>query len=413
MADIFDYISRRGDLTFEQDGFNELDALVLSRLSYLPFDGAVSSCLFDEITLEQAAMRVFATDDYEKNLLWKGDADLLRATAESKRFGKILVSGYVNEVESDVSMQFSAITFEFLKMNYFISYRGTDNSLVGWQEDFNMFFTFPLPSQKKALDYFEKAVRMLNGKFILGGHSKGGNLAVYAGAFTDENSRNHIDYIYNFDGPGFSLDKIRDSGFYEIDDRIYTFVPQSSIFGMMFEHEESYTIVKSNQKGFLQHDIYSWEIEQNRLVRLKSTTNFSVFFDHTLKEFVESLTIAQRREFTKEVFALLSLTETATFNEMLKNPLKNTGTILKSFAGLDSKTRNMLLKTIFAFVKSAKNNFSDITGGQNKITKKLIYAPILFSVGAFSLQEIICQDEIPVLSIGTFGICIVSLENFS
>lgn len=295
MADIFDYISWRGDLTFEQDGFNELDALVLSRLSYLPFDGAVSSCLFDEITLEQAAMRVFATDDYEKNILWKGDVDLLKATAESKRFGKILVSGYVNEVESDVSMQFSAITFEFLKKNYFISYRGTDFSLVGWQEDFNMFFTFPLPSQKKALDYFEKAVRMLNGKFILGGHSKGGNLAVYAGAFTDENSRNHIDYIYNFDGPGFSL-------------------------------------------------------------------------DHTLKEFVESLTIAQRREFTKEVFALLSLTETSTFNEMLKNPLKNTGTILKSFAGLDSKTRNMLLKTIFAFVKSAKNNFSDITGGQNKIT---------------------------------------------
>ena len=103
-------------------------------------------------------------------------------------------------------------------------------------------------------------------------------------------------------GPGFSLDKIRDSGFYEIDDRIYTFVPQSSIFGMIFEHEESYTIVKSNQKGFLQHDIYSWEIEQNSLIRLKSTTNFSVFFDHTLKEFVESLTIAQRREFTKEVF---------------------------------------------------------------------------------------------------------------
>lgn len=367
MADIFDYISWRGDLSFEQDSFNELDALVLSRLSYLPFDGAVSSCLFDEITLEQAAMRIFATDDYEKNLLWKGDADLLKAAAESKRFGKILVSGYVNEVESDVSMQFSATTFEFLKKNYFISYRGTDNSLVGWQEDFNMFFTFPLPSQKKALDYFEKAVRLLDGKFILGGHSKGGNLAVYASAFSNENSRKHIDYVYNFDGPGFSLDKIKDSGFYNIYDKIYTFVPQSSIFGMMFEHEESYTIVKSNQKGFLQHDIYSWEIEQNSLIRLNNTTNFSVFFDHTFKEFLSSLTIEQRKDFTKEVFALLSLTETTTFNEMIKNPFKNTGTILKSFAGLDSKTRNMLLKTIFAFVKSAKNNFSDITGGQNQI----------------------------------------------
>ncbi len=90
---------------------------------------------------------------------------------------------------------------------------------------------------------------------------------------------------------------------------------RSQAFWHDIEHEESYTIVKSNQKGFLQHDIYSWEIEQNSLIRLKSTTNFSVFFDHTLKEFVESLTIAQRREFTKEVFALLSLTETSTFNE--------------------------------------------------------------------------------------------------
>lgn len=367
MADIFDYISWRGDLTFEQDRFNELDALVLSRLSYLPFDGAVSSCMFDEITLEQAAMRVFATENYEENLLWKADADLLKAAAESKRFGKILVSGYVNEVESDVSMQFSAIVFEFLKKNYFISYRGTDNSLVGWQEDFNMFFTFPLPSQKKALDYFEKAVRLLDGKYILGGHSKGGNLAVYAGAFSDEKSRSRIDYVYSFDGPGFSLDKIKDSGFYDIYDKIYTFVPQSSIFGMMFEHEESYTIVKSNQKGFLQHDIYSWEIEQNSLIRLNNTTNFSVFFDHTFKEFLSSLTIEQRKDFTKEVFALLSLTETETFNEMIKNPFRNTGIILKSFAGLDSKTRNMLLKTIFAFVKSAKNNFSDMTNSNKPI----------------------------------------------
>lgn len=230
-----------------------------------------------------------------------------------------------------------------------------------------MFFTFPLPSQKKALDYFEKAVRLLDGKYILGGHSKGGNLAVYAGAFSDEKSRSRIDYVYSFDGPGFSLDKIKDSGFYDIYDKIYTFVPQSSIFGMMFEHEESYTIVKSNQKGFLQHDIYSWEIEQNSLIRLNNTTNFSVFFDHTFKEFLSSLTIEQRKDFTKEVFALLSLTETETFNEMIKNPFRNTGIILKSFAGLDSKTRNMLLKTIFAFVKSAKNNFSDMTNSNKPI----------------------------------------------
>lgn len=364
MADIFDYIRWRGDLSFEQDKFNELDALIFARLSYLPFDGSVSSCLFDEITLEQALQRVISSDDYEKNLLWKGDAELLQSAAKSKRFGNVLVSGYVNEVESDVSMQFSAITFEFAKKQYYISFRGTDNSLVGWQEDFNMFWTFPLPSQKKAVDYFEKAVRSLEGNIMLGGHSKGGNLAVYSALFCKDDYRKRIAGVYNFDGPGFELDKIENSGFYEINDKIHTYVPQSSIFGMMFEHEENYTIIKSNQKGFLQHDIYSWETEQNSLITLQNTTSFSVFFDHTLKEFVSKLTIEQRRDFTKEVFSLLSLTESETFNEMVKNPFKNTGTLLKSFAGLDSKTRNMLLKTIFAFVKSAKNNFSDITAGK-------------------------------------------------
>ena len=369
-ATVSDYLRWRGDLTFAQDGFNEVDNLLLCIISYIKLENIPRLRSFDpkDAMPMGDVCRLLTEEDEQLGLSTLDYIPLMRQAAETPRFREVSLFAFESLHDEDRQMQFAAVSFLLPDGSVYAAYRGTDMTIVGWQEDFNMFFTFPLPSQKKALDYFEKAVRMLNGKFILGGHSKGGNLAVYAGAFTDENSRNHIDYIYNFDGPGFSLDKIRDSGFYEVDDRIYTFVPQSSIFGMIFEHEESYTIVKSNQKGFLQHDVYSWEIEQNRLIRLKSTTNFSVFFDHTLKEFVESLTVAQRREFTKEVFALLSLTETATFNEMLKNPLKNTGTILKSFAGLDSKTRNMLLKTIFAFVKSAKNNFSDITGGQNKIT---------------------------------------------
>ena len=365
---IFDYMFWRGDLSFSEREFNDVDGVILARLSYLPFELIMNQNSIKEITIAEMAKKLIAYPNIENLVIQKEDIQFLNELLNSKRFNSMKLFAYVNKIDEKTQTQFSAITIKINENELYISFRGTDNTLIGWKEDFNMGFVFPVPAQELAVDYIEKIASRHSENMLVGGHSKGGNLAVYAGAFTDENSRNHIDYIYNFDGPGFSLDKIKDSGFYEIDDRIYTFVPQSSIFGMMFEHEESYTIVKSNQKGFLQHDVYSWEIEQNRLVRLKSTTNFSVFFDHTLKEFVKSLTIAQRREFTKEVFALLSLTETATFNEMLKNPLKNTGTILKSFAGLDSKTRNMLLKTIFAFVKSAKNNFSDITGGQNKIT---------------------------------------------
>ena len=400
MADIMDYIDWRGDIGFDEVHVNEVDGLIFSQLIYVQMKPYMPDAKKSYLTIKQLSSLYCAdhSDDEIEQMpnLFRHSARLLQKLAHSRRYADCILRYYIYDISEKEESQFSAVTIELPDGTYFISYSGTDHSVVGWKENFNLSYLDETPGQNKAKKYLkqvaayiynddrginEKAINdkalddeNINNKSIntrklwIGGHSKGGNLAVYAGAFTDENSRNHIDYIYNFDGPGFSLDKIKDSGFYEIDDRIYTFVPQSSIFGMMFEHEESYTIVKSNQQGFLQHYIYSWEIEQNSLVRLKSTTNFSVFFDHTLKEFVESLTIAQRREFTKEVFALLSLTETATFNEMLKNPLKNTGTILKSFAGLDSKTRNMLLKTIFAFVKSAKNNFSDITGGQNKIT---------------------------------------------
>ena len=327
MGNILDYLDWRGDLTFEQSPFNEVDNLILACFSYLDLDERAEVKNGNTLSVEEL-FAAFSRQEMKKDLkaesaFLQNTPVLLEKMACAERFRKCTVGGFVNEILSSQAQQFAAVTIGLDDGTTYISFRGTDDTIVGWKEDFNL-SNGVVPSHRKALGYLETHGTYIQSMLRIGGHSKGGNLAVYAGAFTDENSRNHIDYIYNFDGPGFSLDKIRDSGFYEVDDRIYTFVPQSSIFGMMFEHEESYTIVKSNQKGFLQHDVYSWEIEQNRLVRLKSTTNFSVFFDHTLKEFVESLTIAQRREFTKEVFALLSLTETATFNEMLKNPLKNT-----------------------------------------------------------------------------------------
>lgn len=284
MPNLFDYFEWRGDLSLQNDGFNDVDALILSRLSYFPFDGIVSEDINSKITISSASKQFFASDINNDKVLWDSDTDLLKACAQSARFKNMKLSGYVNTVEKEKQMQFSAVIIEMNSGCYFISFRGTDNTIIGWQEDFNMYYMFPLPSQRTAVEYLENAAKALNGQFYLGGHSKGGNLAVYASLFCSEKTRNRILEIYNHDGPGFDSKVIEQSGFKSVRSKIHTFVPQSSIFGMMFEHAEDYTIVKSSQKGFLQHDIYSWEVKRNSLVSLTTMTNTSTFFDHTLSQ---------------------------------------------------------------------------------------------------------------------------------
>lgn len=372
MANIFDYLNWRGDLLLKQDNFNNLDALILSRLSYLPFDNIVSDEFAKGISVADAANKLFETENYQKNILWKGDAELLEHTSRSPRFKNMLLSGYVNIIEPDRQMQFSAVIIELDKNKHFISFRGTDNSIVGWQEDLNMYCMFPLPSQKKSAEYISQVMNAYDGTFILGGHSKGGNLAVYAAAVSTPDTQKRIESIFSHDGPGFTEEMIDSRGFQTIKNKIHTYVPQSSIFGMIFEHDEDYTIVKSNQRGFFQHDIYSWEVMQNNLIELNRMTNTSQFFDHTLKQFVASLSIEQRRDFVEGIFSLLKNTENDTFDELMENFVKSSGTILKNIKHMDSKTRKLILSTLLSFIKCAKNNFCDINPlrKENRIAKK-------------------------------------------
>lgn len=369
MADVFDYIYWRGDLKITFENFTDIDGMILSRLSYLPFDGFVPEKLDEKVTLKQAAEKVLSSAENLSNILWKTDIELLKKTAESDRFGNMNVSGYLNIVEDNPQVQFAAIIFELDEAHRFISYRGTDNTIVGWQEDFNLFFMFPLPSQELALSYFEQAVEKLGGSFILGGHSKGGNLAIYSASFCKREYQKNISKIYNLDGPGFDREAISESGFIYIRDKIFTYVPQSSIFGMMFEHDESYTVVKSKRKGFLQHDVYSWEIEPTTFVTLNDVTNTSVFFDHTLSDFVEKMNNEERKAFSEAIFNILKTTEDRTFNDILSNWFKDTGQILRSLKNLDPETRSLISSTILSFIKCAGNNFSDVNPIRNEILK--------------------------------------------
>ena len=276
MADIFDYIKWRGDISLRQVGFKNPDALVLARLSYLPFGDIIPADFNQCITLKEAADRFFESNMTDK-VFWKADPDFLRAAADCERFGNLRLSGYVDIVDKASKNQFSALTISHGNGVKCISFRGTDNTLVGWQEGMSFYSLTVLPSQKSALEYLDRACAELDGSFILTGHSKGGNLALYSAVFTDEGNRSRILSIYNHDGPGLNPEKLYMEVFDGIKKKLFTFVPQSSVFGMMLEHDEDFSIVKSNNKSFMQHDIYSWEIEGGDYVYLNERTNSSYF----------------------------------------------------------------------------------------------------------------------------------------
>ena len=357
MSDIFDYLKWRGDLSFEQDSFNAVDALILSRLSYLPFEDVVPKSFGHGVSLQFAAL-AFSPSDNGGDVLWKLDPDLLKSAAASARFANIKLSGYLSERDYESKMQFCAVVFELSEELRFIAYRGTDGSFIGWEEDFRMFISPTLPSQEQALRYFEAAAQFSDCRFILGGHSKGGNLAIYAAINSEPSLKKRICGIYNFDGPGFRGDVIKSSGFADVKDRLHSYVPQSSIFGMMLEHDEDFAIVKSRSKSFMQHDIYSWEINVNDFEYLDSLTNSGYFVEHTFGDFLEKLSDEEKESFTKAFFSVLESTDNTDFREIIKSPVSGSAAMLRSLKNLNKTERSALSKAIIEAVRSAKDNLS-------------------------------------------------------
>lgn len=350
---LFDYLTWRGDLSFFSNSFTEVDNLVLSVISYMDFTNVVPKGLGAGITLKEAEKRLTSLrrDRQELGLIIpERICDLVKLAAESNRFGEIKLSNYVEKTDAELGVQFSAVTFELPDRTLFIAYRGTDDTLVGWKENFNMSFTFPVPAQNEALEYLKETCAARRGKIRLGGHSKGGNLAIWAAVNAGKRLQNRIVAAYNNDGPGF-VNKI--TGLYEyiaIEDRLITFVPESSVIGMLLEHSENYYIVKSTQTALWQHDPFSWEIKGGEFIKAKELSSFSRHVDKALSEWLASLSASERRHITEVMFDILESTGAKTLSDLNSGKFKNIGPIIKSFTSLDKPTRDritQLIKNLF------------------------------------------------------------------
>lgn len=360
MAGVLEYLKWRGDLRFDVSPFCDVDALILSRVAYVPFEGILSEDLGAEgLPIPEAARRCLADAERgEKIFHLEDDAALLRALTDSPRFAKTRLLGYVNRFDKAQEKQFSAVCALLEDREIFVAYRGTDGTLIGWKEDFNMSFEASVPAQAEALEYLRAvAAARRSGALRVAGHSKGGNLAVYAAALCGARVQNRIVSVCNFDGPGFLDATLARDGFLDIRDRVRTYIPQSSVVGMLLEHDEPFSVVHSVNSGLWQHDVYSWELERDDFLYVEGVTGSSQFLDATLKKWVASMTPQTREKMVDGVFSLVTTLDATTLRDLWRggNPLQ----ILRNLTAMDEETRALLLEALSLLRSSAAHTLPE------------------------------------------------------
>ncbi len=365
MANIMDYLEWRGDLTFSQSPFNEVDNLIFSQIIYTDFKDIIKSDLYNkEITLKEAAEIFFKNhkkEEFANKLLFiKNSISLFKKASETNRFSNVKIRNYENKINYDEESQFSAITFEIDEQTDYICFRGTDDTIIGWKEDFNMSFTMPVPAQEEALEYLKRTASE-NKFLVLGGHSKGGNLAVYAAVKAPDEFKDRIIKVYNNDGPGFSRKMTKNKNYKDISPLIETFVPEASVVGILFEHEEEYKVVKSKNIGITQHNAFSWKVMGAKFICLDEIPEKSKRMDETLKLWLGSLNKKQREDFVEAVFAILENSDAKTLEELIEDKWL----LIKSIKNMDENMKKIFSETILKLLDENKKNF------KKNIIKKL------------------------------------------
>ncbi|HFI0150169.1 TPA: DUF2974 domain-containing protein [Streptococcus suis] len=326
MPNLLTYIEESQYDSFYDRPINKLDILALTELSYLPFNNLVPYSFTDNgIRLDHLAEKFEET--YQNHfppfsMVTKSRLLLLSLLARSKRFKHLKAFGFVDDYQLDKEKQFSATSYRLDRKTIVTCFRGTDDTLIGWKEDFHMTYMDEIPAQRSASGYLEKIMSSQSGNFYIAGHSKGGNLALYSASKQSPNLQERILAVYPFDAPGLHKKHLEAPGYQAIQNRIYPLIPQNSIVGMMLETPENAQIVQSNTIGLLQHISFSWEIDGNDFKTAPALTTDSLQTDQTFKTWTASLSEQELRDFFDLVFGIFIQAGIERFSDITVNPLQ-------------------------------------------------------------------------------------------
>jgi len=337
---IRDYLLWRGDVPLSVSPFNPVDALILSYVIYSHFHGVGEG---------QGRPLAEAGPEAERRLP-SGEVlpeppppdELMLLAAQSRRLGGSILCQYADETDIDQEKQFAAAVFLTEDGAVNVCYRGTDDALVGWKEDFNLSFAAPVPAQKRAIEYLNAVAAIYPGPLRVMGHSKGGNLAEYAAAFCQEDVQARIIDVYDNDGPGHDAQTLQTPGYQAISGRIRTYIPKSSIVGMLLERTDSYQIIESDAVAVMQHDPKKWQVTPTGFVEASGISRGNLYLSDTIRLWLKNLSKDERRVFTDTLFGVLEATGQKNLSGIYLKPAAALPAIRAGMQGLDKKTVAMM-----------------------------------------------------------------------
>ena len=350
MGNIMDYINWRGDLSFEQSKFNEVDNLILACFSYVNLDGIPAVAEQKGIELKNLAeefMKLHTMEELEADKSFIRLAPfMMLEMAETNRFGNSVIRNYVNEIVTEAEQQFAAVEIVLEDGTSYVSFRGTDDTIIGWKEDFNL-STGVVPAQERAVEYVRRVSENTTGMLRVGGHSKGGNLAIY-GAVMCKEAHEKILEVYSNDGPGFSKEFQELPETEEMMDKIIRIIPEYSIIGTLLEHEKAPVIVASSSKGLLQHDGFSWEVQGPALVRRDSLSRTALRFIEILHKWIDGMEMEQKKVLIEDLFATLQASGYENLSEVQSGGLKSLAAMVKRLDKFAPESRGMMQELLTA-----------------------------------------------------------------
>ena len=379
MANMMDYLDWRGDVPFSVDPFNEVDSLVLSEVSYVDFEGIVPGpddevqedhprrAGIPVVRLSEAVSRFWDLHtDAEieaSGTLYKLAPYVLNKLCSGARFGDMLLGGYVNKISPEKNEQMSAITFFLSDESAFTAFRGTDDTLVGWKEDFTFSFMKETEGQRSAVEYLnrlyglaERADERTAGEAVplsvsVGGHSKGGNFAVFAAAFCNQDVKDRIVRVYNNDGPGFLEEITETKEYLEIVPRVISVIPVESVFGLLLNSKYYYKMVKSSSKGIWQHDALSWQIMRNHFEEAGEISEGSLLMKRIIEAWVYGMNLEERKDFVDSVFNLLEDSGLESLSEIAAEQFRSIPELLHAYRNLNQEEKQKLHETMGSLLK--------------------------------------------------------------
>ena len=373
-GNLFDYINWRGDVPMSVDPFNEVDNLLLSALAYAPFYGLIpENGTMTLYSLNIAFWNEYTIADFATgHSAYRCAPILLKRIASSRRYGNVRVTCCSDECNEHDQCQFAAMTFVLEDGTCYIAFRGTDDSIIGWREDLNLSYMSMTRGQEHAVDYMNRIFTGTSQFIRLGGHSKGGNLAVYAGMYCRPEIQDRIREIYTNDGPGFNREITNSDDYRRILPKIIKFMPEDSIVGILLDSGTEPIIVKSTRNGVYQHSPYSWVIKRNRITRASKRSDMSKFIDRTMDDWLDMLDTANRKVFIDVLFEAIDASGARTISEFTEDPKKSCKAFYKTMKNLPSEQRAVLLLVLSKLAKSGTNQIvSGVTGYLSDLTDYL------------------------------------------